>query len=294
MARHGEIRGSAWAALALALSLGCGLMPPEEEGAPQEQPPPPPPPVDPAALPPPGSSLAWQEEFEGAGLSNATWNVLSLRRQDAVTSPDAVAVTGGRLVLSVFTDANGVHRTGFVNTEGKMELRYGYFEARIRFHTAPGSWCAFWLSSWSIGNPLGDPGRAGVEIDVVEHRVTDQGGWDELRDMVALNLNWDGYDENKKNVQLVRALPGGAPVQGEWHVYSVLWTPEGYTFYVDAMPLWTPEAPISHRPQDVHLTCEVDDGSWAGFVPPGGYGPRGTSTAGMEVDWVRAWRLPGT
>jgi beta-glucanase (GH16 family) len=290
MARHARGRGTVRAALALALALGCGLMPPEEDPAPQEQPPPP---VDPDALPPPGYVLAWREEFDGAGLSNATWNLLSLRRQDALTTPDAVAVTGGQLVLTTYTDANGLHRTGFVNTEGKMELRYGYFEARIRFHTAPGSWCAFWLSSWSIGNPLGDPGRAGVEIDVVEHRVTDQGGWDELRDMVALNLNWDGYDENKKNVQLVRALPGGAPVQGVWHTYAVLWTPEGYTFYVDEQPLWTVPGPVSHRPQDVHLTCEVDDGSWAGFVPPGGYGPRATSTARMEVDWVRAWQLPG-
>jgi beta-glucanase (GH16 family) len=269
---------------AIALALGCGLMPPEEEAAAQD------PPAR-QVLPPPGYALVWEDEFQGTAL-DGVWLAAAEPRHDAFSTPDAVDVSGGLLTVTTWTDADGTHWTGFLTTEGGFEARYGYFEARIRFSSAPGNWCAFWLAAATIGDPLGDPGTAGVEIDVVEHRATDQGGWDALRDMVALNLNWDGYDENKKNVQRVMALPDGAPVQGTWHTYGVLWTATGYTFYVDGMRLWVTAAAISRRPQDVRLTCEVADGSWAGFVPPGGYGPRSASRARMEVDWVRVWQRP--
>jgi beta-glucanase (GH16 family) len=269
-----------------ALALGCGLEPPPEQSA-QGAP-------APAAetLPPPGWASVWADEFAGSALDTSSWRAHSERRLDALSTPDAVSVRNGVLTITTYTGSDGVHRTGFLTTEGRFETRYGYFEARIRFNDAPGSWCAFWLSSPTIGVPLGDPGNAGVEIDVVEHRATDQGGWDALRDMVALNLNWDGYDANKKNVQRVLPLPGGGPVQGVWHRYGVLWTASGYTFYVDDVPLWRTDAAISHRPQDLRLTCEVANGSWAGTVPAGGYGSRATSTARMEVDYVRVFQPP--
>jgi beta-glucanase (GH16 family) len=265
-------------------------MPPEE---PQEQQPAAPgvpePEPTPSALPPAGYRLVFEEQFQGTSLDTSRWTALQEPRRDALSTPDAVTVSGGVLTTTTYTAA-GVHHTGFLTTEDKFEARYGYFEARIRFNDSPGGWCAFWLAAPTIGTPLGDPGRAGVEIDVVEHRATDQGGWDELADMVALNINWDGYDEHKKNEQRVLALPDGSRVQGQWHTYGVLWTDAGYTFYVDGMALWTTAGAVSHIPQHVHLTCEVEDGSWAGFVPAGGYGSPATSSTRMEVDWVRAWQ----
>jgi beta-glucanase (GH16 family) len=236
--------------------------------------------------------LVWEDTFSGTALDRGAWNALEDFRNDALSTLDAVTVRNGLLTITTYTGADGVHRTGFLDTSRKVEARCGYFEARIRFNSAPGNWCAFWLVADTVGTPLGNPGVAGVEIDVVEHRVTDPGGWDELRDMVALNLNWDGYDQHKKNAQHVTPLADGAPVQGEWHVFSVLWTATGYTFYVDDAPLWTTAAALSHRPEYLLLTCEVADGSWAGFVPAAGYGTRATSVARMEVDWVRAWQLP--
>jgi hypothetical protein len=277
--------------LALCAGAGCGLAPPEEPGpAPTDPtPPPPPPPAD--LLPPPGYVLAWAEDFDGVALDRTQWTPLDERRRDATATPEAVRVENGIARFTTYTEG-GVHHTGFIGTVGKFEATYGYFEAKIRFHSAPGAWCAFWLDSPTIGRPLGDPGTAGVEIDVVEHRVTDRNGWDALADMVALNLNWDGYDRNKKNRQKVLPLADGAPVQGEWHVFAVDWTPEGYTFYVDELPLWAISEAVSHRSEGLRLTCEVDDASWAGYVPDGGYGPLATSTTGMDVDWVRVWQLP--
>lgn len=290
---RGQLGRRTGAALAVALALACGLMPPEEEGAAQDAPRQDAPPPEPRALPPPEYVLVWQDGFDGAGLSAASWTAASGRRRDALSTPEAVTVSGGVLTVTTYTGADGVHRTGFLSTEGKFAARYGFFEARIRFQSAPGSWCAFWLNSPTNGNPVGDPGRAGVEIDVVEHRVTDQGGWDALRDMISVAFNWDGYADDAKNLSDAFALPDGSGVQGVWHTYAVLWTERGYTFYVDGRPIWAPSnAPLSHRAQEVHLTCEVEDDAWAGDVPAGGYGPRATSPVRMEVDWVRAWQRP--
>ncbi|HET7824040.1 MAG TPA: glycoside hydrolase family 16 protein [Anaeromyxobacter sp.] len=280
-------RGAALAAAAGALAIACGLEPPPKE----QSTPPPAQGVDPTkrTLPPPNYVLVWQDDFDGSALDGSRWAAQSGSRLDAVNTPSAVAVRNGELVVTTFTQA-GTHYTGFVSTNGRFQAQYGYFEARIRFQDAPGSWCAFWLTADTVGKPLGDPADAGVEIDVVEHRATDQGGWDALRDMVALNLNWDGYDEHKKNLQKVTALPDGAPIQGQWHTYGVMWTETGYAFYVDGMQLWTQDSPVAKRPEYMNLTCEVDDASWAGYVPKGGYGSLDTSSAHMEVDWVRAWQ----
>jgi beta-glucanase (GH16 family) len=271
-------------AVAAALALACGLE------APQKTPTtPPPPPAQATTLPPAGYQLVWSDEFDGSALDSSRWTAESGPRRDFVMTPDAATVKNGLLTITTYTQG-GTHRSGFLSTRGHFETTYGYFEARIRFSDSPGEWCAFWLFSPTNGDPLGDPATAGTEIDMVEHRVTDQGGWTALRDMVALNLNWDGYGSNMKNRQRVTALPGNAPVQGAWHVYGVLWTASSYTFYVDGYALWTSTDAISRRTELIQLTCEVADHSWAGDVPTGGYGSRATSTTGMQVDWVRVWQ----
>ncbi|WP_242354336.1 MULTISPECIES: glycoside hydrolase family 16 protein [unclassified Anaeromyxobacter] len=273
------------------LAAACGLTPPPEP--PRQQPTAPPTEVpantNPDALPPPGYRLVWQDEFEGSALGSA-WSALSAPRLDAIATPDAAQVHDGLLTLTTYTDASGKHHTGFLSTQGTVEMTYGYFEARIRFNDSPGEWCAFWIDSPTNGDPMGDPGKAGVEIDVVEHRATDDHGWTALKDMSAMNLNWDRTASSRQNVQKVVSLPGNAPIQGEWHVFGVMWTETGYTFYVDGLPAWTTAAALSHRSEYLQLTCEVADASWAGYVPAGGYGSRVTSTTRMDVDWVRVWQ----
>ncbi|HEX9306535.1 MAG TPA: glycoside hydrolase family 16 protein [Anaeromyxobacter sp.] len=273
-------RGRALRLALAALVAGCGLMPPEQPGqAPAQQTP----------LPPEGYRLLWSDEFSGTALDPSRWTALAGPRRDSEMTPNAVAVRNGVLVMTTYTDGAG-HHTAFLSTEGKLAATYGYIEARIRFADAPGEWCSFWLQSPTNGEPKGDPARAGVEIDVVEHRATDQSGWTALKDLVALNLNWDGYGPDRQNRQKVTGLPDGAALQGEWHTYGVLWTESGYTFYLDGVVLWEIDEGVSRRSEELELTCEVADGSWAGNVPPGGYGPRATSTTGMQVDWVRVWQ----
>jgi hypothetical protein len=80
------------------------------------------------------------------------------------------------------------------------------------------------------------------------------------------------------------------PLQGGWHTYALQWTPERYAFYLDGLRQWETSSGVSRRPEFIRLTCEVQDRSWAGRVPPGGYGSRAASRTRMQVDWVRVWQ----
>ena len=278
-------RTRGWRRVAIAgaaLALACGLESPKK-------PAPTTPSTTPTTLPPPGYSLAWSDEFDGTSLDTSRWTPQTGPRRGYVMTPDAAQVKDGLLSITTYTDS-GAHYSAFLTSQDNFLTQFGYFEARILFQDSPGEWCAFWLESPTNGTPLGDPATAGVEIDVVEHRVTDQGGWTALKDMVAMNLNWDGYGSSMKNAQKVTALPGDAAVQGVWHTYGVLWTSTSYTFYVDGNALWTQTQAVSHRTEAIQLTCEVQDASWAGNIPAAGYGSLQSSSTRMLVDWVRVWQ----
>ncbi len=296
----GRSRGAAALALVSALVLpACGWEPPGSSTSGNQQPS-----TQPSTNPPPGAGgqqpaqgtqpagyhLAWSDDFAGTALDASRWSIETGPRRDATNTPDAVTVSGGSLVITTFTQS-GVHYTGFVTSDPGEQFTYGYFEARIRLHGAPGSWCAWWLNSPTNGTPLDDPGAAGTEIDVLEHRIVDQYGND-VSNIDVMNVNWNGYGADHQDAQ---KLAFGSPsLEDNWHDYGVLWTATGYTYYLDGSPVWTPgpDVPVSHRSEHLYFTCEVQDQSWSGNIPPGGYGTRDASTVKMEVDWVRVWQ-PG-
>jgi len=243
----------------------------------------------PLAVPQAGYRLVWHDEFDGAALDTSRWTAYSGPRRHARNTPDAVSVAAGALTIVTYTDG-GTHSTGFLDTAGRFLVTYGWFEARVRFESSPGEWGAFWLNSPTIGHPVGDPGEAGAEIDIVEHRARDSAGAN-ISDSYGINVHWDGYGTYHKHVGGGGAPPAGAaPLQGAWHVYALRWTPEAYTFYLDGVEQWATRSGVSHRPEFIKLSCEVQDGSWAGRVPPAGYGSRGSSLTRMQVDWVRVWQ----
>ncbi len=241
------------------------------------------------APPAPGLRLLWHEEFDGTALDSSRWTAYAGPRRDALNDPRAVAVADGALALAVWTEG-GVHSAGFVDTAGKFAATYGWYEARIRFSSAPGEWGAFWLQTPTMGAPVGDVAAAGTEIDVVEHRAIDTAGTD-ISGRYGINLHWDGYGASHRHAGGEGAPPAGAgSLQGRWHVYAVHWTPQGYTFYLDGVAQWATSDGLSRRPEFIKLTCEVQDRGWAGRIPAGGYGSRGVSRVGMQVDWIRVWQ----
>ena len=241
------------------------------------------------APPRPGYRLVWHDEFDGTALDTTKWTAYAGPRRDARNSVDAVSVADGVLTITTYTEG-GAHVTGFLDTARHFLTTYGLFEARIRFESSPGEWGAFWLQSPTMGNPVGNVGAAGAEIDVVEHRAVDSAGAD-ISNTYGINLHWDGYGAAHRHVGGIGAPPAGAaPLQGRWHTYAVLWTPGRYAFFLDGVEQWATDAGVSRRPEFIKLTCEVQDASWAGHIPAGGYGSRNRTATRMQVDWVRVWQ----
>ena len=273
---------AAMALLALAVASGCGgtrLMGTEPNAPPRTL----------HGPPVRGYLLAWHDEFDGAALDSSRWNVVSGKRRDTINTPAAVSVSGGILTITTYTDA-GVHYTGFIDTAGKYEPTYGYLEARIRFESSPGEWGAFWLQSPTMGTPIGSPNVAGTEIDIVEHRVRDAQGAD-IGNSYEMNLHWDGYGAGHRHAGSVARPTGDVPpLQGNWHAYSLLWTPSEYVFFLDGIEQWRSRDAVSKRSEYIRLTCEALDKGWAGSIPATGYLGRHASTTRMQVDWLRIYQ----
>ena len=246
----------------------------------------------------------WSDEFAGAELDGTRWDHrASGDRHDGILTPDAVAVGDGMLTITTYTE-DGDHYSGMISSLGGstgFEQTYGYFEARMRFNSSPGQWSAFWLQSPTIGDPLGDPQEAGVEMDVVEHRVQcveapaptppqTCGPASAIADRAQHGLVWDGYGAAQQSaVKLSEPLAGLG--NGSWHTWALNWSPNRLAFLYDDREIWSQTGPISRRDQHIILSSEVG-AFFAGEVPQDGYGTRLTSTTNMQVDYVRAWETP--
>jgi beta-glucanase (GH16 family) len=239
----------------------------------------------PAAAVPAGYELVLEDEFTGTALDGSIWDYrLTGPRRDAVNTPDAVVLDGaGHLRIDTWTEA-GTHYTGMIGTQERFEQRYGWFEARIDFDDAPGMWSAFWLQSPDMGRYIGDPGRAGVEMDIVEHdlfnSVSTQPIWHGA-------LHWDGYGSDHKLADHLEIAPD---IGDGFHTYALEWAPTALRFYYDDVLMWDASVgPISHRAEFLILSSEVED-SILNRIPAGGYGSRAESTTRMVVDYVRVYQ----
>ena len=133
-------------------------------------------------------------------LDETKWNRLGdwKRRDGYWIKEDAYLSGKGTLVLRTRKDGDR-YTCGAVNTKGKFEHAFGYYVARCKMPNQPGHWPAFWLMSSGV-NTVGDEGRDGTEIDIVEVP------WRDGR--LTANLHWDGYGKDHKS-RRHELLPSG-------------------------------------------------------------------------------------
>jgi beta-glucanase (GH16 family) len=231
-------------------------------------------------------ALAFSDEFSGSSLDGSKWAHRQLGpRKGAINTANAVSVADGLLTINTYTEG-GVHYTGMLGTQGKFEQTFGYFESRMKFHSTPGEWSAFWLQSPTYG-AVGDPATAGTEIDVVEHRASNNNDND-IRHRYVSAVHWDGYEAAHQQVAKTHSgLPGLG--NDSWHTYGLKWSASGYEFYYDDALIWMVASPVSERSEYLILSSEVEDGTWAGDVPSGGYGSLLSSVTNVQVDYVRVY-----
>jgi beta-glucanase (GH16 family) len=219
--------------------------------------------------------LVWRDEFNGKTLDPAKWEVPEGSRRDGWWSKKAIALDGrGHLVMSTLKDGDR-YLDGCVRTRGKFERATGYFVARIELQREPGHWSAFWLFHPSV-NKIGDDGRDGTEIDIMEKP------W--LDDRVQQTLHWDGYGRHHKQEGKVATVPG---VMKGFHAFALWWKPDEYVFYVDGRETWRTRAGgVCRTPLYIKLTDEIGD--WGGRIAGARLPDRFT------VDYVRVYDVVDT
>jgi beta-glucanase (GH16 family) len=228
--------------------------------------------------PPAGKTwkLVWADEFDGKEIDTSKWEIFGARRdrrrRDGFWVKDDAYLDGkGHLILRTKKDGDR-YTCGAIRSRGKFEHAFGYWVARCKYPEQPGHWPAFWLHTQRM-NKVGDDGRDGTEIDIMEKP------WRE--DRITQNLHWDGYGKQHKHAGTTVDVPG---ISEGFHTFGLDWRPEEYVFYIDGKVTWrTSAGGVSRVPQYAKLTEEI--GKWGGDIT------KAALPDHFVVDYVRVYDL---
>lgn len=195
-------------------------------------------------------TLVWHDEFDGNALDESKWGYRTnfwgrSAHWFATPADHAVEVKDGLLRMKLVKRPDGQFvspqlQTGEVvwdtptvedpkgfwplakRERPKFLHRYGYYECRCRLQQKPGWWSAFWMQAPMQGASL-DPRRAGIEHDIMES--FDPGL------VIPHCFHYNGYGAERVSFKVPRAEL--ALDKTGYHVFGMLWEPDGYTVFVD-------------------------------------------------------------
>lgn len=136
---------------------------------------------------------------------------------------------------------------GAVGTQNLFMTKYGYFECRAQLQKSKGNWAAFWIQSPGISKGE-DPALFGTEIDIMEYFKKNGDNF------ISHNLYW-AYGPNQQSIGGVLSLVEG--ISKGFHTFSLEWTPEKYSFFVDGIKYYETNKAISHIDEYIILSMEL-------------------------------------
>ena len=231
---------------------------------------------EPSYLPDGEWKLIWADEFDGTELDRTKWDFrLNFwgERFDAYT--DKGVVLDGKSHIELHrTEIDGRYVSPQLQTgansfdhlaksrenpwgqdgiwpleplkEPKFVHRYGYYECRCKFPEDPETmWSAFWTQSPTIGARF-EPEWCGVESDIMEYFHKGEATTGNI---------CGGYGQQyKKDGRVTYNLK---ETEDGWHYFGMDWSPDGYVFYCDGEEVSRCNEYVSHIPQFILLTTEV-------------------------------------
>jgi hypothetical protein len=215
-----------------------------------------------------GWYVVLDEDFSSGTLDSSVWmpSPHGLRNTE-YWCPNAIEFRDGQCIINAYhTDdnvcpdglcpASGDFTSG-IETRGKLEQAFGYFEARVKFPKAEGMWTAMWLQSGTMSR-AGNGGREGAELDVYESSF-----WSNPSTMGNC-VHWDGYGTWHRDSGIT--YDAGVDLTEDYHVWGLLWTPDEYVFYLDGKPVRRTQAGgVSQTPEFLRLTTEIRHGEWGPY-----------------------------
>lgn len=224
--------------------------------------------------------LTFEDEFDGTELDTSKWERCpEWHRQDLNNywddSMSYLDGSGNLIIAMDYDKSTDRYLSGGIRSKGLFEQRYGYFEIRCAVNNIPGYWTAFWLMGEGVSSEE-NGGVDGTEIDIMETAYFSDG-------QVQHTLNWDGYGDAHK---VLGQVVDRNVYDGEYHIFSLLWTEEYYAFYIDGEQTWftdaAPAGGVCEIPLYMKITSEV--GSWTPAPPAKHLLPDV-----MKVDYVRVY-----
>ncbi len=263
----------------------------------------------PAALPAaPQWTLAWQEEFEQAGLPNdQSWQYevgfirnselqyythadldncfirdgkLNLvAKHETITNPDYAPQAKHKTPR--YTRETAAVTSASINTLDKVAFGYGKIEIRAKLPQGQGVWPALWM----------------MGINCAQRNWPDCGEIDIMEFVWGTPKTIYGTCHWKRNQPLpngsIHTSTGGTitcnTLKDQWHLYTIIRTPEKIDFFFDNQKYYTFDCSKANRPdgsnpfrEPMYLLINLAiGGAWGGALDPK------TLPATYQVDYVR-------
>jgi len=230
----------------------------------------------PSYLPEGEWKLVWADEFDGPELDRTKWDFrLNFWGKPFEAYTDQGIMFDGNSCIELHrTQRNGCYvspqlQTGsnsfdipITNTDNpwgqdtiwklgvleppKFVHRYGYYECRCKFQKDPETmWSAFWTQSPSIGTRY-EPEWCGIESDIMEHFHPGKATTGNI---------YGGY--GKQYTKEGRVSYPLDETEDGFHYFGMDWQPEGYVFYYNGKEVSRCNGHVSHVPEFILLTTEV-------------------------------------
>jgi len=229
----------------------------------------------PTETPSPQWKLVFDDEFNGASLDTNKWNIedksvdgyhnCCLNYGLQYFTPEALSFQQGSLrITTQAQNVKGYHYTsGAITTEDKFGFTYGRIEFRARLPQTKGSWPAFWLL------PVHTVGRATFEIDMTEMVGRDP-------NTVHMVNHW-GTQQDAQDFT-------GPDFSQDYHVFSMIWTSQSISWYIDGVQRFESEQGISNQSMYLIINSTLG-GAWAGNPDASTVLPQY-----MDIDYVRIYQ----
>ena len=234
----------------------------------------------------PGWKLIFGDEFDGTSLDIKKWNIEDMSiggYHDCCLgygvqyfTPQALSVLHGSLRITTqeqnlygynynLSAITAYHYTsGAITTENKFSFTYGRVDIRARLPKTQGLWPAFWLL------PPDSVAVAPYEIDIMELLGKDP-------TTVHMANHWGTQ-------QISQNFTGPDFSQG-YHVFSMIWTSQAITWYVDGIQRFESEQGIPHQSMYLIINSNLG-GHWAGNPNASTILPQY-----LDIDYVRVYQM---
>lgn len=220
-------------------------------------------------------SMTFEDDFNT--LNEEIWSVRGSDYRD-YHDVDCTEVSEGHLNLYI-KEKNGKVVLGRVDTNiedysNTFAQKYGFFECRAKIPPTDGTYFAFWMSNYPGVAQVGNGGRDGAEIDVVETAYASS--------HTMHTVHWDGYGVHHKSASAGKVSTPNIH-DGDYHIFGLEWDENSLKYYVDGVHKWTYSGEGVPRVEEF-LILSSGMGNWVE-----GNISNATLPYKAQVDWVRVY-----